>query len=145
MKKDYMYLLLNKEILFGKCFDDYERELIETDRERLSQEVSEYLINKAIEAQKNDLKTLCLPLTNIPKFFFSRLEKYTAKGLKNNIRMYKLYLKYIDGAKTLRDIHINIAKDLKAKDLYNKIYYNQVKTLTALKDIVKKLERKGVC
>lgn len=145
MKKDYMYLLLNKEILFGKCFDDYERELIETDRERLSQEVSVDLINKAIEAQKNDLKTLCLPLTNIPKFFFSRLEKYTAKGLKNNIRMYKLYLKYIDGAKTLRDIHINIAKDLKAKDLYNKIYYNQVKTLTALKDIVKKLERKGVC
>lgn len=145
MKKDYMYLLLNKEILFGKCFDDYERELIETDRERLSQEVSVDLINKAIEDQKNDLKTLCLPLTNIPTLFFSRLERYTAKGLNNNIRMYKLYLKYIDGAKTLRDVHINIAKDLKAKDLYNKIYDNQVKTLTALKDIVKKLERKGAC
>ena len=138
MKKDYMYLLLNKEILFGKCFDDYERELIETDRERLSQEVSVDLINKAIEDQKNDLKTLCLPLTNIPTLFFSRLERYTAKGLNNNIRMYKLYSKYIDGAKTLRDVHINIAKDLKAKDLYNKIYDNQVKTLTALKDIVKK-------
>lgn len=145
MKKDYMYLLLNKEILFGKCFDDYERELIETDRERLSQEVSVDLINKAIEDQKNDLKTLCLPLTNIPTLFFSRLERYTAKGLNNNIRMYKLYSKYIDGAKTLRDVHINIAKDLKAKDLYNKIYDNQVKTLTALKDIVKKLERKGAC
>lgn len=145
MKKDYMYLLLNKEILFGKSFDDYERELIETDRERLSQEVSVDVVNKAIEDQKNDLKTLCLPLTNIPTLFFSRLERYTAKGLNNNIRMYKLYLKYIDGAKTLRDVHINIAKDIKAKDLYNKIYDNQVKTLTALKNIVKKLERKGVC
>ena len=145
MKKDYMYLLLNKEILFGKSFDNYERELIETDRERLSQEVSVDVVNKAIEDQKNDLKTLCLPLTNIPTLFFSRLERYTAKGLNNNIRMYKLYLKYIDGAKTLRDVHINIAKDIKAKDLYNKIYDNQVKTLTALKDIVKKLERKGVC
>ena len=145
MNKDYMYLLLNKEILFGKCFDDYERELIETDRERLNQDVSVDLINKAIEAQKNDLKTLCLPLTNIPKFFFSRLEKYTAKGLKNNIRMYKLYLNHMNGAKTLRDVHINIAKDLKAKDLYNKMYNDQVKTLTALKDIVQKLERKGVC
>ena len=145
MKKDYMYLLLNKEILFGKSFDNYERELIETDRERLSQEVSVDLINKAIEAQKNDLKTLCLPLTNVPKFFFSRLERYTAKGLNNNIRMYKLYLKYMDRAKTLRDVHINIAKDIKAKDLYNKIYDDQVKTLTALKDIVKKLERKGLC
>lgn len=145
MKKDYMYLLLNKEILFGKSFDNYERELIETDRERLSQEVSVDLINKAIEAQKNDLKTLCLPLTNVPKFFFSRLERYTAKGLNNNIRMYKLYLKYMDRAKTLRDVHINIAKDLRAKDLYNKIYYNQVKTLTALKNVVKKLERKGMC
>lgn len=144
MKKDYMYLLLNKEILFGKCFDDYERELIETDRERLDQEVSTDIINKAIEAQKNDLKTLCLPLTNIPKFF-SRLERCTAKGLNNNIRMYKFYLKYMNGAKTLRDVHINIAKDIKAKDLYNKMYSNQVKTLTALKDIVKKLERKGVC
>lgn len=145
MKKDYMYLLLNKEILFGKSFDEYERELIETDRERLSQEVSIELITRAIEAQKNDLKTLCLPLTNIPKFFFSRLERYTAKGLKNNIRMYKFYLKYMNGAKTLRDVHINIAKDIKAKDLYNKIYDDQVKTLTALKDIVKKLERKGLC
>lgn len=145
MKKDYMYLLLNKEILFGKSFDNYERELIETDRERLSQEVSVDLINKAIEAQKNDLKTLCLPLTNVPKFFFSRLERYTAKGLNNNIRMYKLYLKYMDRAKTLRDVHINIAKDLRAKDLYNKIYYNQVKTLTALKNVVKKLECKGMC
>ena len=145
MKKDYMFLLLNKEILFGKCFDEYERELIETDRERLSQEVSVEIITRAIEAQKNNLKTLCLPLTNIPKFFFSRLEKYTAKGLKNNIRMYKLYLKYIDGAKTLRDVHINISKDLRAKDLYNKMYDDQVKTLTALKDIVKKLERKGMC
>lgn len=145
MIKDYMYLLLNKEILFGERFENYERTLIETDRERLDQVVSIDIINKSIEDQKNGLKTLCLPFTNIPTLFFSRLERYTAKGLKNNIKMYKLYLQHMNGAKTLRDVHINIAKDLKAKDLYNKIYYNQVKTLTVLKDIVKKLERKGVC
>lgn len=144
MNKDYIYLLLNKEISLGKGFDDYERKLIETDKKRINQEIDIDLINKAIEAQKNDLKTLCLPLTNIPTLFFSRLERYTAKGLNNNIRMYKLYLKYINGAKTLRDVHINIAKDLKAKDLYNKIYHDQVKTLTVLQNVVKKIERKGV-
>lgn len=144
MNKDYLYLLLNKEISLGKGFDDYERKLVETDRKRIEQEIDMNLINKAIEAQKNDLKILCLPLTNIPTLFFSKLERYTAKGLNNNIRMYKLYLQYINGAKTLKDVHINIAKDLKAKDLYNKIYHDQVKTLTVLQSIVKKIECKGV-
>lgn len=145
MIKDYLFLLLNKEILFGKCFEDYERELIETDRERLDQVVNVDIVNKSMEDQQNNLKTLCLPFTNIPTLFFSKLERYTARGLKNNIKMYKLYLQHMNGAKTLRDVHINIAKDLRAKELYNKMYYNQVKTLTVLKDIVKKLERKGMC
>ena len=144
MKKDYLFLILNKETLFGKYFEDYEREIIETDRERLDQEVSIDLINKAIEDQKNNLKTLCLPFTNIPTLIFSKLERCTTRGLINNIKMYKLYLQHMDGAKTLRDVHMNISKDLKDKDLYNKIYHNQVKTLTVLKDIIKKLERKGM-
>lgn len=144
MKKDYLFLILNKERLVGKYFEDYERELIDSDRERLDQEVSIDLINKAIEDQKNNLKTLCLPFTNIPTLIFSKLERCTTRGLKNNIKMYKLYLQHMDEAKTLKDVHMNILKDLKAKDLYNKMYNEQVKTLTVLKDIVKKLERKGM-
>lgn len=145
MKKDYMYLLLNKEILLGDSISEYEKELINMDREKLDQPISKEIINGAIKSQKNDLKQISIPFTNKPILFFSKLDRYTARGLSNNIRMYNLYLEYTDkDTKTLEDVHRNIAKDLRAKDMYNKIYADQVKTLSTLKDIVDNIKRKGM-
>lgn len=145
MKKDYMYLLLNKEILLGDSISEYEKELINMDREKLDQPISKEIINEAIKSQKNDLKQISIPFTNKPILCFSKLDRYTARGLSNNIKMYKLYLEYTDkDTKTLEDVHRNIAKDLRAKDLYNKIYTDQVKTLSTLKDIVDDIKRKGM-
>lgn len=145
MKKDYMYLLLNKEILLGDSISEYEKELINMDRKKLDQPINKEIINEAIKSQKNDLKQISIPFTNKPILFFSKLDRYTARGLSNNIRMYNLYLEYTDkDTKTLEDVHRNIAKDLRAKDMYNKIYADQVKTLSTLKDIVDNIKRKGM-
>lgn len=145
MKKDYMYLLLNKEILLGDSISEYEKELINMDRKKLDQPINKEIINEAIKSQKNDLKQISIPFTNKPILFFSKLDRYTARGLSNNIRMYKLYLEYTNkDTKTLEDVHRNIAKDLRAKYMYNKIYADQVKTLSTLKDIVDDIKRKGM-
>ena len=145
MKKDYMYLLLNKEILLGDSISEYEKELINMDRKKLDQPINKEIINEAIKSQKNDLKQISIPFTSKPILLFSKLDRYTAKGLSNNIRMYKLYLEYTDkDTKTLEDVHRNITKDLRAKDLYNEIYTDQVKTLSTLKDIVDDIKRKGM-
>ena len=145
MNKDYMYLLLNKEILLGDSISKYEKELINMDREKLNQSINREIINQAIKGQKEDLKQICIPFTSKPLLIFSKLDRYTARGLSNNIRMYNLYLEYTDkDTKTLEDVHRNIAKDLRAKDMYNKIYADQVKTLSTLKDIVDNIKRKGM-
>lgn len=145
MNKDYMYLLLNKEILLGDSISEYEKELINMDRDKLNQPISKEIINEAIKYQKNDLKQICIPFTDKALLIFSKLDRYTVRGLSNNIRMYRLYLEYTDkDTKTLEDVHRNIAKDLRAKDLYNKIYTDQVKTLSVLKDIVDNIKGKGL-
>lgn len=138
MRKDYLFTLLNKDVTL-RGLTEYQRHLVRMDRDKMKTNITHYDVCRSIELAKANIKRLCIPFTHIPKNIFSKLDRYIIKGYKNNMRMFELYLNNMEGCNTIKDIHINISKNLKDKDLYNHIYKDQLFVLSEIRDMLKSI------
>ena len=142
MKRDDLFTILNEDVSL-RGMEEYERELVQGDRNKMNQIITVYDIEQCIKDADNCIRRLCIPFTNIPWLFFSKLERRTVEGYVNNKKMFNLYLEHFrKELQTLKELHYDIAQDLKSKDKYNKLYSKQIKNLTTIHNLLKSMEEK---